>query len=965
MKIYVREISASCSTPAFDKWSKTSILFGNFPGGESVALIVHDFMPSIYVLPILDTEEFNLGFAVDAKEDLNKRCNNIIHDARIVPMAQLVGFTNNTMHAVLELVCSTVSGLWKLKNELKESGAINGTSVFVVNPKISVDAQFSYKTNISPGTWIEIAGSSRNYKRVTSCSHEFRVSIRGIRPMIDAPVPHPPLKVTIIRTRAFSASATKVNIYKPQASNKGDRLRLVSLLTYHMSNPDEITVEHLQNGDESTLLINVSARLRALDPDVLMQCSDDTNDIFYLFERLEQMGYLARSGLTKVLGLAPRRVMFPGKDGVQYLGDVIHTGRTRFDLLPVLKKHMITPPLKGYDLHTFVSHESLLKTAKTFSFGTFSYAQTTFEPIDEKMMLDLEMQLRCIKALESDNDFYVLISAIATSCYMPVYAAAERGQQARVKSIIFKYLHDEGIYCDDKMFDTQYVVVKMKRADSSFPHPPWLVNKPISSLVVGTIETPKPKKRKYTAVDLFGNRIKTKEELKKEKKAKTKRYSGGVVITPEPGFYRDPRHAVAVADFASLYPSVIVGYNICYMRVVYDRKWLDDPRATKQYLPLDEETCAVFVTHYDGEPVRTVFDVVIREIMKNRNRVRALMKGETDKFKLISLNGGQLSAKVLANGSYGYLGSSTSGMLCTALAASVTGIAAWQNLTSRHLALSLGGRVVYGDTDSVMLQWPTAKELTTRDEIMASIYQQSRAFAERVSHMFPPPNSLEFELVKQPFLLTTRKKSYIERGYSPCPEGWKKPGKIKFSGFAAKKRSSCQFVRDTGVQVVDQIIEEVGDQAMITYLTSRLHYLETEQLNIEDFTISCSVSAEYKNSDIIPVVVQKQIELATGTHPEVGRRVDYVCCLPEGAVCLPDKFKTSGLGLARVLYDRETNTRVLAREWYVANQLQKPILALLSWHPVVAKAFDREVILAIQRMRNKAHRIREVSSMFK
>lgn len=80
---------------------------------------------------------------------------------------------------------------------------------------------------------------------------------------------------------------------------------------------------------------------------------------------------------------------------------------------------------------------------------------------------------------------------------------------------------------------------------------------------------------------------------------------------------------------------------------------------------------------------------------------------------------------------------------------------------------SYGCRCVGGDTDSVFVQFPTSPSLLSRDDIMGSIYQQARELELFASGMFPPPNKLEFETVKSPCLLSSKKKTYACLEY-PC-----------------------------------------------------------------------------------------------------------------------------------------------------------------------------------------------------
>jgi len=57
-----------------------------------------------------------------------------------------------------------------------------------------------------------------------------------------------------------------------------------------------------------------------------------------------------------------------------------------------------------------------------------------------------------------------------------------------------------------------------------------------------------------------------------EKSSNEGKYEGAVVIEPTRGYYQDP---VAVLDFASLYPSVMMAHNLCYSTLIMPYKLKD------------------------------------------------------------------------------------------------------------------------------------------------------------------------------------------------------------------------------------------------------------------------------------------------------------------------------------------------------------------------------------------------------
>jgi DNA polymerase elongation subunit (family B) len=103
----------------------------------------------------------------------------------------------------------------------------------------------------------------------------------------------------------------------------------------------------------------------------------------------------------------------------------------------------------------------------------------------------------------------------------------------------------------------------------------------------------------------------------------------------------------------SLYPSVICGYKLCFRNVVYDKRWLEDPRATVMYVPLNDTEAVAFITHYDNVPVDTITDKITAVLMEERKRIRTEMKSVTDPFKLTSMEAAQLCCKVMQNSCYG------------------------------------------------------------------------------------------------------------------------------------------------------------------------------------------------------------------------------------------------------------------------------------------------------------------------
>jgi DNA polymerase delta subunit 1 len=171
----------------------------------------------------------------------------------------------------------------------------------------------------------------------------------------------------------------------------------------------------------------------------------------------------------------------------------------------------------------------------------------------------------------------------------------------------------------------------------------------------------------------------------KTEKSNTEYTAGGHVETPKRGFYRCP---LASLDFGSLYPSIMIAYNICYSTKV-NRKWAEKHLRPEDYfIPppaidiseanIDEEELAkkgkkererarmaakyagiepdfVFVKPHIKEGVLPRF---LKTLLAARKAVRRLQTDELkaeDPQRWYVYDGRQLALKVCCNSVYGFL----------------------------------------------------------------------------------------------------------------------------------------------------------------------------------------------------------------------------------------------------------------------------------------------------------------------
>ena len=212
-------------------------------------------------------------------------------------------------------------------------------------------------------------------------------------------------------------------------------------------------------------------------------------------------------------------------------------------------------------------------------------------------------------------------------------------------------------------------------------------------------------------------------------------FEGAVVITPLPGFYQTP---VVTLDFASLYPSIMRAYNMCFSTLVpslreaqrapRQLKWspethdikdsedehypevrpvrsFDYPEGGKfEYVPTENDVC--FVTSKKEWVFCLKFWNNCCLIARESKKLRKQFHEKSMDYAV--LDGRQLALKVCANSVYGFTGAGMGYLGEKRIASSVTrvgrGMANHTKWMCEDKYKEHGLRCVYGDTDSVFCE---------------------------------------------------------------------------------------------------------------------------------------------------------------------------------------------------------------------------------------------------------------------
>lgn len=391
-----------------------------------------------------------------------------------------------------------------------------------------------------------------------------------------------------------------------------------------------------------------------------------------------------------------------------------------------------------------------------------------------------------------------------------------------------------------------------------------------------------------------------------------------LVMEPPKAFSEDP---VVVLDFQSLYPSVMIAYNLCYSTCL--GKLRDE--AYKQFgvtymkgemyaglHPNDIHIAPNHVAYLRPQKRVGVLPRLMHVLLQTRIMVKQAMKktkpGSVARSLLMHQ---QLGLKMLCNTTYGYTGAGHTGrMPCGDLADSIVALARRTLEAARMLVEETQdwkAEVLYGDTDSLMIKLP--------GRTVAQAFALGHEIAQTINSHNPPPIEILLEKVYCPFL-SIAKKHYSGLKYeSPASEPY-----LESKGLEAVRRDHCQAASIMQEKVLNLLFRTKDLYQVYGYLSRQWNKISSGQVRLRDFIIYKKVMmGSYKVMPHAAIVTEKKIEKDRMATPHFGERVGYVVAsAPPGAavkesVVSPEEFLQKGLSLHYEYYINNQILPVLGR----------------------------------------------------
>ncbi|KAK0099991.1 DNA-directed DNA polymerase alpha catalytic subunit pol1 [Cadophora gregata] len=415
-------------------------------------------------------------------------------------------------------------------------------------------------------------------------------------------------------------------------------------------------------------------------------------------------------------------------------------------------------------------------------------------------------------------------------------------------------------------------------------------------------------RNKYICPDkaVFKGKQQVEEENADEESGDVKKkdkYKGGLVFEPEKGLYDK---FVLVMDFNSLYPSIIQEFNICFTTV--DRTNLSDDDDQVPEVPVDQDL--------------GILPKLIATLVSRRRQVKGLMKDKNaTSEQLATWDIKQLALKLTANSMYGCLGYTKSRFYARPLAVLTTYKGREILRSTKDLAESNSLQVIYGDTDSVMIN--------ANVDNVEDAFKVGNEFKKAVNERY---RLLEIDIdnVFRRILLQAKKKY---AAINLVQVDGKFVDKMEVKGLDMKRREYCNLSKEVSGKLLDEILSGDDSELVITRIHEYLREISTKmrqgEVPTQKYTIYTKLGKapkEYPNADSMPQVQVALRELSRGKNV---RKDDVIAYIVTG------DGKTTSENAAKRSYTPQDVAKTDSGlspdvEWYLYKQIFPPVERLCA-----------------------------------
>ncbi len=375
-------------------------------------------------------------------------------------------------------------------------------------------------------------------------------------------------------------------------------------------------------------------------------------------------------------------------------------------------------------------------------------------------------------------------------------------------------------------------------------------------------------------------------------------YEGAFVLEPARGLHEN----VACLDFASMYPSIMINFNISPDTLVKG----------------ECEDCYVApeVRHKFRKSPDGFFKRILKMLIEKRREIKRQMKKldpDSEDYKLLDIK--QQTLKVLTNSFYGYTGWNLARWYCRECAEATT---AWGRYFIRKavkIAESMGFEVLYGDTDSLFIK---------KDKLnLKELEKECLKLIDVISKELPIQLEID-EFYKTIFFV--EKKRYA---------GLTEDDRIVVKGLEVRRGDWCELAKRVQREVIEIILRERDPDKALRFVKGVIEEIKEGKFKLEDYVIYKGLTKrpdKYESKQAHVKAALRAMEM--GIYYPIGTKVGFVIVKGGGSVSdraypveLIEEFDGENL---KIRTPSGTIVKRIDKDYYIDHQIIPAVLRILE-----------------------------------
>ena len=315
--------------------------------------------------------------------------------------------------------------------------------------------------------------------------------------------------------------------------------------------------------------------------------------------------------------------------------------------------------------------------------------------------------------------------------------------------------------------------------------------------------------------------------------------TGGYVHDVEAGMHP----WIAVLDFKSMYPSIMIGNNVCHTTRIDPSHPIQPEKGELVHI---SPTGAQFRNKEEREGL---VPFLLQDLMSQRDVHKTAMKqadADGDFAGLAFHDQMQYAVKIMMNSFYGVFASGFYRFTHRDLGSSIT---AWARRNIKGIIQRLeeeGHHVVYSDTDSIFVRVPVDADSPTappekgsgNEEKWKAAMEDMLRFGKETAERFSEESAvLEFETGLSAFFSHGAKKRYVGRVVWPNDD-------LMIKGYETQRTDSFE-VLTKGMQRMFELVLDGDEQAAVKLAREQIEKVRKSEVMAEELVISKQCKGEW------------------------------------------------------------------------------------------------------------------------